>query len=267
MKYVERPPCPQLAPWVECIWTLHGDSNGADPVLPDGRTEIVVNLGDPFLRHHEQGVERQAHAVFAGPATRAVILEPSGSVDVVGIRLRPAAAAVVLRASMAALADHIPPLDAIAPQLGNISERVAEARNADLLLRIDSAEAAMLAALRHVPIPDVRLAAAVNQILATNGAGPLDHAARAACWSPRQLQRRFLHDVGVGPKSFARVLRLQAAARAAPLAARVGWARVAVQCGYFDQAHLIRDLRKVTGRTPTDFFRSEHPLSAAFLNR
>jgi len=266
MHYVVRPPCPQLAPWVECIWTLRGHGAGADPVLPDGRTEIVVNLGDVFLRHHDCGVEHQARAIFAGPATRAVILEPTGSVDVVGIRLRPAAATVLLRESMAALADQIPPLDAVARPLGEICDRVGEARDVDLHLRIDTAEAAMLAALRRAPEPNRRLAAAVNHILSRNGAGSMDDAARAAGWSPRQLQRRFLHDVGVGPKRFARVLRLQAAARAAPLAARVGWARVAAECGYFDQAHFIRDLREVTGRTPTSLFGGEHPLSAAFIN-
>ena len=52
-------------------------------MLPDGRPELVVHLGDPFERIHEEGsVERQARVIFAGQITSRLILRPTGRVAV-----------------------------------------------------------------------------------------------------------------------------------------------------------------------------------------
>jgi transcriptional regulator GlxA family with amidase domain len=69
----------------------------------------------------------------------------------------------------------------------------------------------------------------------------------------RQLERLFVERIGYGPKVFARVMRVQHAVGS--LASRApgslaSWARFAVECGYADQAHLIREFRALAGVTP-----------------
>lgn len=84
--------------------------------------------------------------------------------------------------------------------------------------------------------------------LLARGAG-IAEAAGVLGYSPRQLHRRSLPVFGYGPQHLGRVLRLQ---RALAVADRgVGWATVAAQTGYADQAHLARDVRALTGVTPT----------------
>jgi len=87
---------------------------------------------------------------------------------------------------------------------------------------------------------------------AAHGDLDLDWAARQAGLSARQFRRRAVEESGLGPKQLCRVLRFR---RACELAARgVGWASVAGEAGYFDQAHLIRDFREFTGATPMAVF-------------
>ncbi|MGH8930211.1 MAG: helix-turn-helix domain-containing protein, partial [Egibacteraceae bacterium] len=75
--------------------------------------------------------------------------------------------------------------------------------------------------------------------------------------TPKRLARRFADEVGLTPKRFARVRRFQrllvAAGDAARAAAGVDWARLASECGYYDQAHLIHDFRAFSGMSPSSY--------------
>lgn len=72
--------------------------------------------------------------------------------------------------------------------------------------------------------------------------------ARALGLSERQLERRFLRQVGITPKRFASLRRFE---RAVALAARSGsLTEVALEAGYYDQSHFIRDFRRYTGASP-----------------
>ena len=74
--------------------------------------------------------------------------------------------------------------------------------------------------------------------------------AAAIGWSDRQLHRRALRTFGYGPKTLARVLRFRTAVDLAR--AGGGFARIAADCGYSDQAHLAREVRALCGTTLTD---------------
>lgn len=79
----------------------------------------------------------------------------------------------------------------------------------------------------------------------------------------RHLRRAFTENVGIGPKEFARTVRLQ---RAMTMAATSrDWARIAADAGYYDQAHLIGDFRQLVGLTPAVFFKRARPDYATAL--
>jgi AraC-like DNA-binding protein len=71
--------------------------------------------------------------------------------------------------------------------------------------------------------------------------------------SARHLRRAFTESVGIGPKDFARTVRLQRALRMA--AASQDWVGIATAAGYYDQAHLIADFRQLIGLTPSAFLK------------
>ncbi|XVS61927.1 helix-turn-helix domain-containing protein [Actinosynnema sp. CA-299493] len=82
----------------------------------------------------------------------------------------------------------------------------------------------------------------------THGTSLIPQVATAAGWSHRQLSRRFSEELGVPPKMAARVLRLHRALRS--LSAGLPGSRVAVECHFYDQAHLSRECRALTGMSP-----------------
>ncbi len=87
--------------------------------------------------------------------------------------------------------------------------------------------------------------------------------------SPKQLVRRFGEQVGLAPKRFSRLRRLQRLLADVHQNGATDWAEVAVTHGFFDQAHLINDFRALTGTTPGAYLaavgseRNHVPLPAA----
>ena len=73
-------------------------------------------------------------------------------------------------------------------------------------------------------------------------------------------------DIGVGPKLLSRILRFQQVFRAVE---RVDpeWASIAVDCGYYDQAHLIRDFNQFAGQTPAVLFSQQSALTESFTRK
>jgi len=90
-----------------------------------------------------------------------------------------------------------------------------------------------------------------RRLVETNGRVAIGALAEELAWSRKRIAARFREEVGLPPKAVARLLRFE---RARALAGRLPWAEIAVECGYYDQSHLINDFRAVTGRTPETFF-------------
>lgn len=81
----------------------------------------------------------------------------------------------------------------------------------------------------------------------------------------RTLERLFRDSVGFSPKRLCRIVRFQRVLREVRLRPQA-WVDIAVRCGYFDQAHLIRDFRELSGDSPAVFLRDEPALSRCFTS-
>jgi AraC-like DNA-binding protein len=98
------------------------------------------------------------------------------------------------------------------------------------------------------PDPAIRFAAS-----AFDHGIPVSAVAESLGLLPKTFVRRFRKHVGLTPKGFSRLRRLQRVVRSISKAAAVDWADFAAEHGYTDQAHLIHDFRELTGITPAAY--------------
>ncbi len=199
-------------------------SNGACDVRHAGG--FVAGLHDAPTRTshagHQAGVQLNLPALAAR--------------ELLGIPLAELAHDVV------ALADALPRAHRQLPrQLGELATWEA---------RLDAVEALLL----HTPEPPragfAELAWAVAQIERSRGAVRMRTLTRELGWSERRLQRAFAHEIGLAPKRFARLVRFEALVARVRRGARVRWAEDAQALGFYDEAHLARDVRAFTGLAP-----------------
>jgi AraC-like DNA-binding protein len=267
MIYREHVVSPPMRRFVECVWFLRDDARPApgasERVFPDGCVEIVFHFAERFRRAVAPGrFETQPASFLVGEMTRPLEIAPAGRVATMGVRFRPGGAHPFLGARLDALTDRTVALDAV---FGGDGARLDSAlREApDDAARVRIAETFLRRRLERAPRGDAAVDAAVGEILRTRGRASLDAIAASAGRSRRHLERRFLERVGVSPKTLSRVVRLQNVFRAVRGGA-ASFAAVALDCGYCDQAHLVRDFRELTGETPAAHFAREAGLAATF---
>jgi AraC-like DNA-binding protein len=266
MHYAEFRPWPALASLIDRVWTLTGSasdlSTSVQPVLPDGRPELVMHFGEPFERVSVNGdVSKQAVTLFAGQLTAQLTLKPTGAVAVLGVRFHPHGAWPLFPVPQHEVTGLTLDVEDLSPELSRalcavrdqthdvhtavpLVQRVLERRIADLRF-------------------DRRVEVATRTIIDADGAVSIDALAESVALTRRHLERLFLDAVGLPPKRLARIARFQKAVRMlAESEPRGRGAVTAAHCGYADQAHFIRDFRQLAGCSP-----SEHVLKHGELTR
>lgn len=266
MHYEELAPPAELRQLVHRIWLLRGPGGpGCGPfqrVMPDGRAELIFNLGDPFESRDGDVARRQPLALLVGPNRRAMQIRPTGTVDLVGVRFRPEALAAWLRVGGGELLDRAYPLGELpAPLDRTLPEQLAETR--DPASRLTILQQHLSRASTRIAF-DRRIGAAVDLALADGRARPAAIAA-AVGMSYRQLSRLFQERLGFGPKPLVRLGRFQRVLRALEAPGRLPLASVAARAGYFDQAHLARDFRLFAGVSPARYLREARELARNFI--
>lgn len=273
--YLELPAPPPLDALVSCFWFLRGPMAGAtvQSVVPDGRLEIILHLGEPFAEVDAGGlIHSQAEALLAGQLTSPFHLLPRGPADVVGIRFRSAGAGSVLGFPVDEVTGRVLPLTDVRVKLaGELLAAVArrqgrkDARTQGLRgWRVRALAAVLARFVRGEPPGFVTEAV---RCLDRPKAPPVHAVAARLGVTRRTLERRVRAEVGLSPQMLSRVLRFRRAFRMLDQAPAGTCARVAAATGYFDQAHLIRDFRRFAGAPPRAFLASEPALSRALLGR
>jgi AraC-like DNA-binding protein len=268
MRYSEIPSRPPLNRFVECFWTLEGDgpSPGGMPerILPDGCVELILNFGDRFSQHQNNERELQPRHFLVGQMSGPILISPNGAVQLLGVRFHPGGTAPFLRVPMNELTDQIAELGSLSRELERELLRVSDDLSS-LRQKTLAVESVLIARLLRGSFDSsaTKLAA---RIVESAGCVSVDQLATAAGISSRQLERRFLREIGIGPKLLGRILRFQQVFRAVE---RVdsAWASIAVECGYYDQAHLIRDFTQFAGQTPAVLVAERSALTEAFTRK
>lgn len=267
MLYREIQPTPALARFVECFWTLENDGSTAaaqpERLLPDGCVELILNFGERFREHKDNGKEeRQPQHLLVGQMTRPILIAPTGSVQLLGIRFHPGGTFPFFRIPMQQLTNQVTDLEALASEFQNDLLRCVEETSS--LPRVAAVEKLLVERVRSCK-HESRLVNLVTRIVQHGGQVSMDQLAKDAGVSSRQLERRFLLEVGIGPKLLCRILRFQQIFRAVDR--DEGWAAVAADCGYYDQAHLILDFREFARQTPAVLFENSSALTESFTRK
>ncbi len=111
----------------------------------------------------------------------------------------------------------------------------------------------LLDRLDRGPRPSPQVRRAWQRLVATDGAAAVGRIAGEVGWSHKHLITKFRRQIGVAPKTAAGLVRFAGLRRRLDGQRRPDWGRLAADAGYADQAHLIRDFRRYTGATPTEF--------------
>jgi AraC-like DNA-binding protein len=258
--YLSHVPRAPLNAFVERIWLVEGgESARQERILPSGTVELVINLRDDRIRIDgavHSGRRRTLSGVaVSGPYSEAFLINAMQHAAMMGVHFTPGGASAVLGIPCVDIADAHVDLAAIwgGALVREMRERLCAAPThrerfryleGVLIERLQSP-------LRQHPVIPLALAS----FTATGMGASVRDVARQSGLSHRRFLSVFRADVGLPPKLFCRILRLQHVHALARRPGDIDWARIALDCGFCDQSHLVNEFRAISGVTPSRYGR------------
>jgi AraC-like DNA-binding protein len=255
-----RAPSDPLKPFIRCFRLIEYADAHADEHLPHPGISVVLHLGGGTILDGGAAAPRAAvTGLWSRPRSHRHL--PGSRLAIVSFTF--AGAAALLGSPMGELKNSTEPVDAVAASpraWESLVERMSEADDAgrrfDLLDRFFRDRCTERAI-------DPVAGFAARRIVGANGQISIARLVAASGLSESAFLRRFRDHIGASPKTFASVVRLQRVLRLGPSAH--DFTTLAMDAGYYDQSHFIRDFRAMTGQAPGSFFRDEATGRAGFL--
>ncbi|MGK8512898.1 DUF6597 domain-containing transcriptional factor [Nocardia asiatica] len=250
MRFVRDRPGAALGRFIAYFWALEGlPTRGSARLVPSGTLDLVVNLHDDSVL-----VNGQVHSgiVVAGAYGGPFSSDNPTFISAMGVHFKPGGALPFFSAPPGELADRHVDLEALwGRSAAQLRERLCAAPTTTDRFAIMAA--ALRSRLRD-HVPGHRAVPFALQQLAQPGCTVGDVASSVEL-SRRRFIQVFTREVGMTPKRLSRVLRFQRFSELARRADTSDYGQLAVACGYFDQAHLINEVREFTGTTPVGLSR------------
>lgn len=257
------PATDRLQPFVTTFYSLRCDDSEIQDCLPAAVGYLTVNLAGSGVLHFADGRTESSHeAMFLTPTSAAVRVAVQGPWHMIGAALSPLGWAALTGLHAGAVADRVlpasqvlgPPVDELAEQMRSAA---GDAACTQILADLISAR------LRTVNPRHVQVMGAIADWLSSDFDPPVTALQQQANYSMRQIERLCERYFGVPPKQLARKYRALRVAAMLQAPETSPEQVAALKDLYFDQSHLIRDMRRYLGRTPNRIFDGSAPLLTA----
>jgi AraC-like DNA-binding protein len=270
MTYREIAPGERLKPYVKCFYIFESElkTEFEDIVFPVGQMEIVFNLGDGIWKSLIDKVFQATPQIEVwGQITQPLNVKSIGNHTMLGIRFYTHTPGCFLNEDVCEFNNQVSDLtDVLGTPVKNLHLQLRETQV--LYKRIELIETFLikrLALLERKTRKIDLLGRIVKDMQANRFSENINSIALRYDLTPRFLQTLFVRHTGVAPKLFSKINRFQASLR--HIAKKeASLTSIAYDCGYFDQAHLIRDFKSFTGLTPSAYSLDSSPVSSALFS-
>jgi AraC-like DNA-binding protein len=248
-------PSIELQPFVEEYWIQENSDISCcirpTTVLPTNTSDLILVYGDPFVQINQGETKLLPLSYLCGQKTKPVQVAPTGKTGLIIVRFKPWGAAPFFDFSMDELTDSSVDLHLLA---SGLSVRKLENQIHELTSsaeRIHEIEVFLLNQLK-MKLYDSLMVEAVHRINQMMGILSIADLVEDLNLSRRQFHRRFTRAIGMGPKEFAKITRFQKTLYQTKCGA--DWQELITTCGFYDQPHLIREMKKYSGFSYRNIF-------------
>lgn len=255
-------PSPLLAPYVRHYWLLKavGDGDSLARTVPTGMTNLMFHRGNRMFSVQE-GVYH-SRAFVNGHDRTFADLRYEGQVNMISVVFHPAG----LRAFFPLPVDRLAGLRLTAGDLedrefARLEQSLASTESDDACILL--IEQFLLKRLTQLAAHNLKRIEASIRLINT-GSADVTSLADTACLSTKQFNRVFAEYVGSNPKEFMRTIRFQRALHLLANRPQTPLTALAYECGYYDQAHMIKEFKALSGYTPGEYLATCQPYSDYF---
>jgi len=247
-------PCPALRPYVRAFAQREISSLTPDimqPVTANLESILQLDFKRSLIVEYANGVSELSRPIsIIGPHTHnRAWIRLRGPVESFGVFFRPLALWQLFHIPTGLLVNRAYAADSVlGKEVLSLRQRMAE--DASFEERVRLVEEYLLPRVAKV-LGRTEVVSTALHILDCRGAPSVAMLADHSALSVRQYERRFLHEIGMPPKLFARIARYQLALDSKLAFPSRSWLKIAHEFGYHDQMHMIRDFQSLSGSSPS----------------
>ena len=200
---------------------------------------------------------RAERGFLVGPHDRPAVNEPTGETHAVGIVTTPVGCEAIFGIGPSSIRGRVVELDSMWPAASPIRSQLMALPDPDAMLA--TVESHLVEEV-DADVAGVERCDRARRLLEDDPTRPIAEVAAELGVSHGHLDAEFTRVVGLTPRALARLLRMRRLLAEIDVQGQVGWAERAAELGWFDQAHLIRDFKRHTGVTPSQYLQAQRSL-------
>lgn len=249
-------PHPALSVYIDNYWILQALASPhhslQEAIFVDGKADILFNFGVPYQRqtanHSPQEITRSN---VDGQRLSPVMIQQIGAIDLIGVRFKIGGLAAFVRVPIHQLSNTVEPTETVFGRVMDELEQQLYDCRADVRAQVGLLDAFFL---RQMHVENAhQIAGAIALDLAQQTSRSIQDISHAYGYSIRTIDRFFQQTVGISPKTYSRISRLQQGLRRLSANPHANLTEIALALGYHDQAHFTKDFKAFTGHTPATY--------------
>jgi len=269
MKYKTYTPHKDLSSMVNFYWVLeveHDEHSNKQRIIPDGCIEMAFILGDDIKRYiSEVEYILQPRSMVLGQTVEPFYIQPTGYVNSFSVSFYPDGFANFVTEPIQNLRNKETPISLLfgEQEAAELEKRIVEATDTGDRIRI--IEKFLFSKLSDKNTIDHIVKSTVDILFSTKGNVTINRVIKDDPSKRRQLERKFLSQIGISPKQLCKVIRMQSALKLLLNKEEESLTSIAYKSEYYDQSHFIKDFKEFTGVSPSEFLEEKSmALSALF---
>lgn len=265
IRYKEYYPSSKFRNIISCFWTMGFEPNAElperDVVLPDGCTDLLINTGPHFKRiddHAQQEFQIKDYALI-GQRQNAVEISQSSQTTFFAIRFTPFGMRSLIPFESSELTGKMLEEDTTLKKLVDSIRLVLE-KNTSFQEKLQSIEHVLESRLTYYTSVNPIVEKATQEILHSYGNFNVSSFCLKNTIHKSTLEKNFLAQVGLRPKELAAIIRFNHAHAILRREKKVKLTHLAIDCGYYDQSHMIKEFRRFSNYSPSQFMKAKYLL-------
>lgn len=268
MSFSIAQPSPFFSHVIKQYWTIESyipkGEKHIQRIIPSGLLDLSFYFGDiPTSSDHNKAIHEPTSVT--GHLNEFYNLELTGHISLFSIQFTPLGLSLFIDSPINETCNQNIPLKYLFKKsISKLEDYLSAAQT--FQERVQIAEAFLISQLGNDKNKEniKRMRHAVGLIDNSKGTYSVENLASETCLSRKQFERVFSRHIGTSPKRFLRTIRFQNALAIKAANPLTSITDIAYQCGYFDQAHMVNDFKKLSGMTPKQYFTECDPFSDYF---
>lgn len=272
MIFLQAPPHPALRNYIHQYWYLSTENalefgNLKQMMFPIDFSGLSFYFSkQPVIEHYKNKIRKQVSVLYTGLITSpgSITFEPNEPIQGFVVAFYPHGFSDLFQFDVSTVTDKLPDFYSLFETDGKmLYENMSKTIDFETQKQIaDEYFLPKISSNNHDPLPMIE---AITKIVNSNGLIDMEQLAKEVNMSWKTLERHFKTRVGVPPKMYARFKRFHYALALLNEPAPKSLLEIAHICGYYDQAHFIREFNQFSGQNPSAFSVADYPLFYSFI--